>query len=112
MKLHKILSLILVFAFLMSLVACARRPLTEGPTAPVSDPAGTTEPVGTTEPDSTTVVPPTTDEPNPPTPGFNAGLYDWIIDEELQNYTGTVRVYSAFKLTQGMQQAVEEFNTY
>lgn len=95
MKLHKILSLTLVLVLLFSLVACGKKAAPAVTTA-----LSTTVPA--TDPPETSVPPTTVPE----------DLNGWIIDEDMQDYTGTVRVYSAFKLSLGMDKMIEEFNTY
>lgn len=91
---------VIVVAVLFSLCACGKKNNPAATTVPTTEPPITTEPNGATEPDSTT-VPPTTrpDDPN-----------GWIIDEELQDYSGVVRFYSAFELSLGMQDMIEAFN--
>jgi multiple sugar transport system substrate-binding protein len=104
----KLFALLLVLVMVMGVFAgCAKK---DDTTDPTKAPAGTNAPAGnnteapagnTTEaPAGTTTV----------TPDVN--IESWIIDEDKRDHAGQVRAYSAFKLTQGMQEMIDEFHTY
>jgi len=106
----KLFALLLVLVMVMGIFAgCAKKD---------PAPAGTTAAPGTEAPNPGTEAPnPGTEAPAPST--TEGGLTreelaaaDWIIDEDKRDYTATVRVQSPFKLTQGMQELVDEFHTY
>ena len=99
----KLFALLLVLVMVMGIFAgCAKKetPSTPGTTAA---PAPGTTAGGNDDP---------TDPPAPTTTEKKDLDTSWIIEEDKRDYTATVRVQSPFKLTQGMQELVDEFNSY
>ncbi len=96
----KLIALLLVLVMVMAMfVGCAKKN--------ENTPTTTTK---TEEPPQTTTK---GDDPVQTTTTEAAEIdTTWIIDEELRDYAGKIVVKSAFKLSQGMQELVDEFNTY
>ncbi len=98
MRLHKRFALGLAAVLLLSLCACAK---TNTPAVTTTPSTTTAAPTTSTPPETT--VPTTTEAPDP---------NDWIVDEELRDYTGTVRFGYIVDLSPAMQGFVDEFNAY